>query len=157
MSKHEKGRAKSEARRPADKSRELMQYPLDNEGAAGSEHINQVREGLPFYPVTNLANDLGMSTYKLGEQFLGMSRATVTRRRQSDKLTPNESDKVLRYARLLRAATRLMAGNEDAANRWLGTPLPLLGGESPLEYARTEAGAREVEQLIGRIEQGVYS
>jgi len=32
-----------------------------------------------------------------------------------------------------------------------------LGGETPLEYAETEVGAREVEDLLGRIEYGVYS
>ncbi len=50
-----------------------------------------------------------------------------------------------------------MEGDEDAALRWLKTPLPILGGESPLAHARTEAGGREVELLMGRIEHGVYS
>jgi uncharacterized protein (DUF2384 family) len=37
------------------------------------------------------------------------------------------------------------------------TPQFGLGGAVPLEYAETEVGAREVENLLGRIEHGVYS
>jgi uncharacterized protein (DUF2384 family) len=32
-----------------------------------------------------------------------------------------------------------------------------LGGKTPLEYADTEPGAREVEDLLGRLEHGVFS
>jgi putative toxin-antitoxin system antitoxin component (TIGR02293 family) len=46
---------------------------------------------------------------------------------------------------------------EDNARRWLTSPQHGLAGATPLDYATTEAGAREVEDLLGRIEFGVYS
>ena len=45
----------------------------------------------------------------------------------------------------------------DDGRRWLTSPQVGLGGAIPLEYAETEVGAREVENLLGRIEYGVYS
>jgi putative toxin-antitoxin system antitoxin component (TIGR02293 family) len=45
----------------------------------------------------------------------------------------------------------------EAAQQWLKTPARALGFESPLHFAETEAGAREVENLLGRIEHGVFS
>jgi putative toxin-antitoxin system antitoxin component (TIGR02293 family) len=40
---------------------------------------------------------------------------------------------------------------------WLAAPKKALGHETPLAYSRTELGAREVENLIGRLEHGVFS
>jgi putative toxin-antitoxin system antitoxin component (TIGR02293 family) len=125
--------------------------------AAGTGLIDQVKQGLPFRDLDTLARDLGMTTDRLAEDFLGISRATLTRRRKSGQLNPDESDKVVRFSRLLQLATDLMEGDDAASRRWLDAPLPLLGNESPLEYARTEIGAHELEQLIGRLEHGVYS
>jgi putative toxin-antitoxin system antitoxin component (TIGR02293 family) len=64
---------------------------------------------------------------------------------------------VLRFARLFRLATELYDGDEEAARAWLSKPARALDGETPLEHAETEAGAREVENLIGRLEHGVYT
>ena len=47
--------------------------------------------------------------------------------------------------------------SEENARKWLASPQAGLGGAVPLEYAETEVGAREVEDLLGRIEYGVYS
>jgi len=62
----------------------------------------------------------------------------------------------VRYARLLGQAFKVFEDLESA-KQWLNAPQVGLGGAIPLEYARTEIGAREVENLLGRIEYGVYS
>ncbi len=87
---------------------------------------------------------------------LGMSRATLHRRKREGRLSPGESDLVLRFARLMGRA-RIVLGGEDQARQWLRSPQFGLGGAVPLDYADTEIGAREVEDLLGRIEHGVYS
>jgi putative toxin-antitoxin system antitoxin component (TIGR02293 family) len=48
-------------------------------------------------------------------------------------------------------------GDLESAARWLTTPKEYLGSKTPLSYAKTEAGAREVENLLGRLEHGIYS
>ncbi len=63
---------------------------------------------------------------------------------------------MLRIAHLLDVASRVFDALESAAD-WLRSENLSLGGRTPLEYADTEIGAREVENLLGRIEYGVYS
>ena len=64
---------------------------------------------------------------------------------------------MIRLARLKDLALTLMNGDDAAAISWLRTPLEILGGETPLEHASTEMGARDVEDLIGRLRHGVFS
>jgi len=59
--------------------------------------------------------------------------------------------------RLMILATALMEGNEQYAKHWLNSPAKSLGGVTPIEHAKTEEGERDVEQLIGRIEHGIFS
>ena len=61
------------------------------------------------------------------------------------------------YERVFGRALELFEGDSQAAERWLSSPRAALGGATPLELAKTEAGAREVEALIGRLEHGVFS
>ncbi len=87
---------------------------------------------------------------------IGMSKTTGHRRKVTGKLDAVESDRVIRLAQLLGKAIQVME-SEKNAQRWLSSPQFGLGGAIPLEFAKTEAGAREVEDLLGRIEFGVYS
>jgi putative toxin-antitoxin system antitoxin component (TIGR02293 family) len=51
----------------------------------------------------------------------------------------------------------LFEGGVAEAREWLTAPQPALGGRIPLEFARTQVGAAEVESLVGRLEQGIPS
>jgi uncharacterized protein (DUF2384 family) len=42
-----------------------------------------------------------------------------------------------------------------AAREWISAPQKALGGQRPIALARTDLGAREVEALVDRLEQGV--
>ena len=48
-------------------------------------------------------------------------------------------------------------GDQERAEAWLKKPNKALGMKTPLQYAETESGAREVENLLGRLEYGVFS
>ncbi|MCU7862225.1 MAG: DUF2384 domain-containing protein, partial [Candidatus Thiodiazotropha sp. (ex Lucinoma kastoroae)] len=90
-------------------------------------------------------------------QVLSIPSSTLQRRKKTGHLQTDESDRVVRLAHLKDAALALMQGDDNAAVAWLHTPLDVLGGESPLEHASTELGARDVEDLIGRLRHGVFS
>ncbi len=117
--------------------------------------IQIVQEGLDFAELESLREQLDLPLDRLASQ-LGLARATLHRRKASGRLTSDESDKVLRFARLLGQAVQLFGGIEEA-RQWLKAPQRGLGGAVPLDYAQTETGAREVENLLGRIDYGVYS
>ena len=117
----------------------------------------RVKAGLPITEFDALRDLLGLTTEGLAAK-IGISIATLSRRRQSGRpLDTGHSDRVLRFARLLKLATELHDGDEQAAREWLAKPARALDGETPLDHAETEAGAREVETLIGRLEYGVYA
>ncbi len=120
-----------------------------------AEVVQVVQAGLDFAELEALREQLDLPLDRLAEQ-LGLSRATLHRRKASGRLTSDESDKVLRFARLLGQAVQLFGGLEEA-RQWLKAPQRGLGGAVPLDYAQTETGAREVENLLGRIDYGVYS
>lgn len=120
-----------------------------------SRLIPKVRAGLAVEELECLRQSLDLPMERL-VPLLGLSKATMHRRKLSGRLDPSESDKVVRFARLLGLAVRTLESIENA-RAWLASPQVGLGGAIPLEYAGTEVGAREVEDLLGRIEYGVYS
>ncbi len=117
--------------------------------------IDRIRAGLSFHELEKLQKALGVTMEKLA-QALGMSRATLHRRKLQRRLAQNESEKLVRYQRLLEKAADVFGG-ADNARQWLTHPQRGLGDVVPLEFAKSEIGAREVENLLGRIEYGVYS
>jgi putative toxin-antitoxin system antitoxin component (TIGR02293 family) len=119
------------------------------------ELIRRIQRGLRFRELELLQDSMHIPMEKLAEK-LSISRSTLQRRKAVGRLSPDESDKVMRFWRLLRQAANVFGGI-DKAEVWLKHSQPGLGGAVPLDYAETEVGAREVENLLGRIEYGVYS
>jgi len=118
--------------------------------------LDRGKVGLPVTELTDLQASLAVPAEKLAPM-LGISKATFHRRKGTGaKLNPAVSDRVVRFAKLLGKAVKVFGDMEDA-KQWLNSPQFGLGGAVPLDYAKTEVGAREVENLLGRIEYGVYS
>jgi putative toxin-antitoxin system antitoxin component (TIGR02293 family) len=83
--------------------------------------------------------------------------STLTRRKRTGRLTADESERLYRLAAVFRQAVDLFGGNITSAREWFTRPCRGLGWVAPLEMTRTEVGAREVEDLIGRLEHGVFT
>jgi len=124
---------------------------------SASDAAARVKTGLPIREFDALRELLGLTTETLAKK-IGISLATLSRRRHSrEGLDPGHGDRVMRFARLFHLVVGLYDGDEQAARIWLTTPARALDGQTPLDFADTEAGAREVEQLIGRLEHSVYT
>ena len=119
------------------------------------ETVRSIRAGLPMAEFDGLAELLDLSAERLAD-YLAISRSTLARRRKNRRLDSLESDRLLRYARLFARAEAVLEGRE-AALGWLKSPARALGYTAPLDFARTEAGVREVENLLGRLEYGVFN
>jgi len=118
--------------------------------------VKVLEAGLPVTELADLQASLDVPAERLAPM-LGISKATFHRQKGAgSKLGPSVSDRVVRFARLLGKAAKVF-GNMEDAKRWLNSPQFGLGGTVPLDFAKTEIGAREVENLLGRIEYGVYS
>jgi putative toxin-antitoxin system antitoxin component (TIGR02293 family) len=120
-----------------------------------SKLICVIQVGLPVRELRDLQASLAVPMERLGP-LLDISKATLHRRMAGGRLRATESDRVVRFALLMGKAVKVLESEENA-RQWLTSPQFGLGGAVPLDYARTEVGAREVEDLLGRIEYGVYS
>jgi putative toxin-antitoxin system antitoxin component (TIGR02293 family) len=67
-----------------------------------------------------------------------------------------KGEQAVRIMRLYDRAKRALGTNERT-RLWLNRPLRVLGGRTPLDFAKTEPGAREVEAVLERFEQGIFS
>jgi len=117
--------------------------------------VTLVRHGLPFATLDEVAAAAGIGRLAMA-RVIGLPPTTLARRRESGALTTEESDRLVRVARLVGMTYELMRGDGNAARRWLRESHELLEGESPLERASTEVGGREVEQLVGRLRYGTF-
>lgn len=118
--------------------------------------IRHVERGLPFQTLTSFVETSGIALPAVSD-VIGIPERTLARRKASGRLAPDESERLVRIALLFEKAVDLFEGDQAAASAWLMTPKRALRQQTPLAYARTELGARMVEDLIGRLEHGVFS
>jgi putative toxin-antitoxin system antitoxin component (TIGR02293 family) len=121
-----------------------------------SSLIRRLERGLPFKSIQRLSAAAGMPISEIAK-ILAIPERTLARRRVSGLLTTDESERLFRVSRVFDRARSLFDGDGGTALAWLKSPARALGNRVPLEQARFEAGAHEVENLIGRIEDGIFS
>jgi putative toxin-antitoxin system antitoxin component (TIGR02293 family) len=129
-------------------------HKIYEEPPGGSLLVEQIRHGLPMAEFRALIELLDVPEEDLG-RLVGISPATLHRRKKSRRLAMPESERIVRFARLFGLAMEVF-GSQEAAREWLKMPNPGTAGETPLSYADTEFGAREVENLLGRLDHGVF-
>lgn len=118
--------------------------------------VRLVQEGFVFSRLTKLQKATELPWERIA-RFTAIPQRTITRRQKEGRLQSDESDRVLRASRIFDLATDLFMGDAVAARLWLERPQLGLGGAVPIEYAATDAGAREVENLIVRLQHGVFA
>jgi putative toxin-antitoxin system antitoxin component (TIGR02293 family) len=102
--------------------------------------------------------DLFRHGYSEDEIFaLVVPKRTLARRKAArEPLTVEETDRALRLERIAVQAERVF-GDAAKAHRWLRKAKRELRGETPLAYLASEAGARVVEEMLFRIEHGIFA
>lgn len=83
------------------------------------------------------------------------SRTLQHRRSRREKLTLEESDRVLRAVRALSLAESVY-GSRERALAWLRGPHPRLDGRTPLSLLKTDTGSRIVEEMLVQIDEGMF-
>jgi putative toxin-antitoxin system antitoxin component (TIGR02293 family) len=89
-------------------------------------------------------------------QLLRLTPRTLQRRLEEGKLAFAESERLWELAHLSSRAVDVLGG-QAAAAQWVQSPIRALGYATPLAWARSAVGLRELENILGRIEHGVYS
>jgi putative toxin-antitoxin system antitoxin component (TIGR02293 family) len=117
---------------------------------------DKIQAGFPFRSFVILTESMEVTNKELAE-LVQISTRTLNRRQKEGKLKADESDRLLRVARIFTQAVDLFEGEREAAQHWLSRENRALKGDTPLEASKTEEGAREVENLIVRLEHGVFT
>jgi len=133
-----------------------------------------IKKGIPWGVISHIKKAFNLPDEVIAK-IIGVSPRTIARRRlnvratvkpagtasarskaASERLSPVESDRVYRFARIIALAEDVFEDKEEALE-WLKSPQYGLGGYVPFDMLQTDAGAREVEELLIRIDYGVIS
>ena len=115
-----------------------------------------VREGLPTDKAVDFLTWLSESVPRdILIRVAGISRRTLERRNRG-RLSPEQSDRVARIARIIDDAIESI-GTQEQALLWLNAPNQSLAGNRPVELLDTDAGARRVETVLGRLREGSFA
>ena len=120
-----------------------------------TELRDRVRTGLPYQSLESIRERLNL-TLPEAAVVLHVPLRTLARRRHGRRLDADESDRLYRLARIAAQAVGVLGTDEKAAT-WLRRPNRALNGEVPLALLDTDLGARQIEDVLGRIEHGVVS
>lgn len=82
-------------------------------------------------------------------------RTLKHRRARGEHLSHEETDRLVRVARIVALADEIF-GDHAKALLWLRTEDDRIGGRRPLSMLQTDAGGRVVENLLWQIDEGVF-
>ena len=135
-----------------DQMNTVLGWTLRSEIDSIAELADRVSEGLPKSALRSTVRRLFDSPAEANElMYRIVPEATYKRR---TRLTPAESERTERLARVI-ASAEIVWDDREEAKRWLLTPHPELNGRRPLDVSLSELGARQVEELLDRIYYGV--
>ncbi|MEY2881654.1 MAG: hypothetical protein RLZZ15_4034 [Verrucomicrobiota bacterium] len=131
---------------------ESRPYPLDNH----QDNAFRVEDGVPVADLVVFGRETGFTIDELAKLVQIPPRTYARRVASKARLSLPEGERAVRVMRLYDRAKELF-GTHENTREWLNAEVPALGWRTPLSFARTEQGARAVEDLIGRIEHGIPS
>lgn len=127
-------------------------FPAERRAASDLSLADSIAAGLPVTALEVLVR--GISPEDDGLRFAFVPRPTLTRRQHQKRLSPEESARVARVARVFEMACEAW-GSEGEARDFLRRRHPMLEDRTPLEVSlATDLGARLVEKILGRLIHG---
>jgi putative toxin-antitoxin system antitoxin component (TIGR02293 family) len=124
----------------------LMTYDLP-------DLLRSIEGGLAARVFDQFVENTGLSPDRAAE-FADIGRRALTTRLEEGRFSRDESDRLVRAARIFGGALALFKGDRTTASAWLMSGQPALGGSTPIDLARTDLGAREVERLFAVLADG---
>ena len=119
-----------------------------------SEKITMIRSGISKKELEKVKEQSGLD-YDSLSSILSVSRATLINKKGADKFDAATSERILLLADTL-AYGQSVFEDKDRFNTWMKSSNKALGNKPPISIMDTVYGIREVQNLIGRIEHGVF-
>jgi putative toxin-antitoxin system antitoxin component (TIGR02293 family) len=168
------GKSKAAERPVAAHKRAVVALARDKAGALSCitvyrasplERIDLIRRGIPASEAKRMFAELPIGQ-GAGFKALNLSTATVNKKaRQGDMLSPEESERVVGFAKLVGQLEAMIQDSGDPTNfdapawmaRWLTEPLPAFGGARPADLVDTMEGQGLVSAALAKIQSGAYA
>ena len=119
----------------------------------GFAFAEAVEKGMPVESL-DLLRESGLTFTEMGAVI--PHRTLKHRKAKGENLTPEETERVLRFARILEFAERVF-GNPEKSLRWLRGKDDRLGDRTALSLLKTEAGGKVVESMLWQISEGMFT
>ena len=130
----------------------LIERPIHSE----FDIILLSNEGITKQSLESLIGYLGISKKAFSENILDTSVKTIERKKSTDKLSKHISSVAIEIARVVEHALEVFE-DEEKVKGWLNSPIRALNYQKPIELFSSSAGLRLVDDILGRIQYGVYS
>lgn len=117
--------------------------------------IDWSRQGLTGTEAGRVAKLLGVSDKEMAP-LLNQSIATFHRQAKTGRLDAATSERLLLLGQLANYGTTVFQ-DQGKFTRWLRRPLRLLGERAPLDLMDSPTGVQLVEDILGRIDYGIFS
>ena len=117
-----------------------------------------VSNGIPSISISHLADAVAPLSFLALSEALGVSLRTLHRKKrdQGDTLSVSQGGRTFKFAEVVAKAT-VVLGSREAAIKCLTSPAVGLDQQQPVDLLATPIGTQLVEELLGRIESGVYA
>jgi putative toxin-antitoxin system antitoxin component (TIGR02293 family) len=118
--------------------------------------ITLSNKGIKKASLDALVGHMGMTKKNFAEDILNLSVKTLERKKGDDLLDKYTSSHIIEVAKVVEHAFEVFE-DETRVQKWLNTPNRALNQMKPLELFYIPTGLSMVDQVLGRIEEGVYS
>ena len=117
--------------------------------------IEITREGLPKSVVVTISSILGVSMEKMSH-LIHVSHRTIQRKDNHELLNVYSTEQILEIAEVISRGIEVI-GTLESFVKWLHTEVRVFDFKKPLDFLDTSFGTKLIKDVLGRIEQGVYS
>jgi len=117
--------------------------------------VQLTRQGLPKRVLMGLAKKISLTLQQLAN-IMHISERTLQRYDDDAIIKTEYAEKAIELARLYTRGEEVF-GSMDKFKTWMGAPLLVFNGESPLSLLDTSAGFNMVFTELGRIEHGIFA
>lgn len=118
--------------------------------------LNKLLEnGLPVSAIDSFSKMMGIPMTEIAPM-LNLSYKTLTRKKRTETFDPAISSLVYEIVATYARAIDIF-GDTEKVSQWFGRANRALANQRPIELLKTMTGINLVNQILGRIEEGVYS
>lgn len=128
---------------------------MEKEPVSGLDFLVVSSKGISKSSVENLAHVMDIPMKDMAV-LLNLSYKTLARKKTADVLNTLVSSLSIEIANTMAKGVSVFE-DFDKLNRWLHKENKALNGQKPFDLLNTPTGIKLVNQVLGRIEDGVYS